>query len=175
MSSPAPRPDRTFADPSGNHFGVKIIYRCDAPAFFFDFSFFLLFLDLSFWLFSSFSSLLSISSYSSLLILLFLSLLILLVDAILCLLSLLLLYFKLLIYTYRSFWGVFRGGIRLFWSIWGATIRPNFFRFIFIFFSSYIFIFFTTVLYSSSSYSSLLIFKLIVKYMHIKHTLGKDT
>jgi hypothetical protein len=57
----------------------------------------------------------------------------------------------------------------------GVTIRPNFFCFIFLLLLSYIFIFFSAVLYSSSSYSPLLKFKLIVTYMHIKHTLGKDT
>jgi hypothetical protein len=40
MSSPAPRPDRSFADPSGNCFGVKIIYRCEHTSQFF-FAFFL--------------------------------------------------------------------------------------------------------------------------------------
>ncbi len=113
------------------------------PNFFSIFPFFFYF-----WIFPFGYSLLfllsfSISSYSSLLILLFLSLLILLVGTILCLLTLLVLYFKLLIYTYPSFWGVFRGGISLFWSIWGATIRPNFFV---LFFSSSLHI---------SSYSSL--------------------
>ncbi len=75
-----------------------------------------------------------------------------------------------MIYTYPSFWGVFRGGISLFWSIRVWPYVLTFFVLFFFFFSSYIFIFFSTVLYSSSSYSSLLIFKLIVTYMHIKGT-----
>ncbi len=111
MRSPAPRPDRSFADPSGNCFGVIIIYRCDhTPQFFSDFSFFF-----CFWIFPFGYSLLfllsfSISSYSSLLILLFLSLLILLVGAIICLFTLLLLYFKLLINTHiRHSEGFFEG------------------------------------------------------------------
>jgi hypothetical protein len=93
MRSPAPHPaHRSFADPSGNFFGVKIMSRC----------------ALIFWVLIL--SIVSIGSFLFVvlffffspfqlrLILLFFSLLILLVSTILRLLILLFLYFKWLLY-----------------------------------------------------------------------------
>jgi hypothetical protein len=113
MRSPVPRPaHRSFADPSGNIFGVKlctdVTIRPNFSSFFY---FSIVFVSFRFViLFFFFSP----SFYPSLLllILLFLSLLILLVGAILRLLILLFLYFDclfyrhaciLMIYTYPSF------------------------------------------------------------------------
>ena len=149
--------------------------RDHTPQFFFVFFFFLLFLDLSFWLFSSFSSLLFnfflfFSSYPSLLISSYSSRRYYFLSSY----SSPLIFLTVDIHISVILRGFSRGN-KPFLTHLGVTIRPNFFVLFFFFFSSYIFTFFSTVLYSSSSYSSLLKFKLIVTYMHIKHTQGKDT
>jgi hypothetical protein len=93
MRSPAPRPaHRNFADPSGNIFGVKIMYRCAQIFLVFLFSIVsigsFLFVVLLFFF----------SPFQLRFILLFFSLLILLVSTILRLLILLFLYFNWLLY-----------------------------------------------------------------------------
>ncbi len=136
MRSSAPRPDRSLADPSSNILGSKLFTGATIRTNFFLFFLFSIVFYQFFLLFSSF--------------LLFLSLLILLVGSIFRFLMLLLLYFKLLlyyilmIYTYPSFWGVFRWG-QAFFDPFG--VRPyglTFFCFILFYSSLYI-----------SSYSSL--------------------
>ncbi len=140
------------------------MYRC-ALIFWF-FSFFN-----SFWIFSFCYSLLFFSPFQLLLILLFFSLLILIVLFFVFLifssyiLTVVLQTRTLMIYTFPSFWWLFRGGqpAKPF-DPFGAklmyiTVRPWSYLILFysfLFFSSYIFLFFSTVLYSSSSYYSLL-------------------
>ncbi len=90
---PAPRPaHRSFADPAGNIFGVKILYRCALIFWVFLFSIVTIGSFLFVVLFFFFSP------FQLCLILLFFSLLILLVSTFLRLLILLFLYFSWLLY-----------------------------------------------------------------------------
>ncbi len=175
MSSPAPRPaHRSFADPfPAIVWGLNYISVPPYALIFFGFSFFLQFLDLLFCyfllffspfqfllihLFLSFSSYLSYSSSSSYSSPLYFKLFVVLQT---CMIHI------------RHSEGFFEG-VKPFFYPFG--VRPYVLTFFVLFFFIFLFIYLLIliVLYSSSSYYSLLLLNcFLYSGMHIKHTLGK--